>query len=348
MDNSFQNLQNVFGIFNPELYNRGEEALNISRDTSLQQLMQSRQNMQQQAQRFPVELRGAELSNQTAEARLPGVMADSSMRQRENRLGAATEDKELEKLLAGYDDARDKAEFDKFMRVGQSYGQAAAILSQLPPPARHAYAKQKLGRDWLPEFDQVPPEMLDKVLANISESSSMMSSRVQAKLAEQAAKQEAALAVEREKQLGRERVITLRATLAKQVETAKASKDPRNLQELATRYFAEARQAKTQEEAEELTKAGNDLLGALDTLNRNRRPDPMPGLPPANVAPPTVPTPQVAPGVNAGGPNPATASRTAPKTPEEASRAGWQYKIDAKGNKAYVNPKNPKELIEVK
>jgi hypothetical protein len=346
VDNNFENLKNIFGIFNPELYQRGEQALNISRDQSLQNLMRDRQTYDQNEQKFPETLRGLQLGNDTAAAQLPGVQAQSETLQRNNRLGAATEDEALNELIASYDDKKNARELKQLQDAGTAYGQASAVLESLPGPSRHAFAKQRLGANYLPDFEQIPPDQLPVVLKSIAERSTMISSRVQAELAKQAAASERALALEAARQQGRERVQAIRTAAANDRKNGLAKKDPANLQALATQYFMLARQASTQEEADALTQAGNDMLAAINQLNVNKTPAPLPGMEDTPRPAPVVPTPQVKPGVDAGKPNPATASRAKPKTPEEASRAGWKYMVDAKGNKAYVGPNN--EIIEVK
>jgi len=134
--------------------------------------------------------------------------------------------------------------------------------------------------------------------------------------------------------------------------------DPKNPEHMYAHLMNRALTAESEEEAAHFRGLADEQLsvmrekwqtkavppGTVDVGAAGRRPVPtLPTPAPVSVAGPTN-------AATAGRPARQAAAEAAKKNPtniQEAQQAGWVYKVDAKGNKAYVSPDN-KQFIEVK
>ncbi len=139
-------------------------------------------------QNDPQRLREQDLQNQTLEAQLPGVRAQSSMYEDKAKYSKATNDTAIDDFLKSSKDKVGAQQLKRLTDATQAYGLAGGAMNSIPPAARHAYARQMMGEFYNPElFDRVPPEALPKMLQTMASESTTFSQKVQAKLQEQAA-----------------------------------------------------------------------------------------------------------------------------------------------------------------
>jgi hypothetical protein len=112
----------------------------------------------------PMRLQSMSLGNQTTEAQLPGIAANSSMLQRKDRMGADTYDQEVKKLMSQYK-ADEMAGYVKEMQglgdlaithsagaFAEPFGAAARI--------KEAFTKAGHGAFWNPEWETMPVSTL--------------------------------------------------------------------------------------------------------------------------------------------------------------------------------------------
>lgn len=114
---------------------------------------------------LPYDIESKRLRNETTSAQLPGIRATSGKLEDDARFSRETLGSKIEAELKKYSGQMSDAQLKELTNAGQAYAQAGKLLENLPGPASHAAAKQILGQFYRPEFDQVPPHMLGKVVS---------------------------------------------------------------------------------------------------------------------------------------------------------------------------------------
>lgn len=118
---------------------------------------------------LPLELEQKRLANQTTQAQLPGIAADSESRQIDTRFKKETLAPKIEAELSKLKGQISDSQFKELTNTGQAYMQAGPLLDRMPGVVTHAAAKQILGNFYRPEFDRVPANALGQVISNFGE-----------------------------------------------------------------------------------------------------------------------------------------------------------------------------------
>ena len=189
------------------------------------------------AQANPLRVRGLELNNRTAEAGLPGIMANSSISQRKNRVESLLEDSHIQDMMGKYKADELKRHISEVEGLGQIALQGAEQVWSNPLAGR-ALVKAQLEKSgmWNPKWDALPPDQLAMQLSNFGQG-------IQGTIAKfsQASQlqQDKLDAQERMKKLeveGRAEAARVRAESAKALVDAKTERTPRSYQEASTKW----------------------------------------------------------------------------------------------------------------
>jgi hypothetical protein len=272
----------------------------------------------------PLALEAASLSNQTAQARLPGIFADNQAKQRQNKISEMFHQEEIASLRRKYKDEEIQSYIKGLQGAGEVMRNAAELVFQNPLGgnlrARQMMEQAGAGQLWTPEFDTMRPDQLAQKLHEMGKAfqengskysqaldTTAMKADSAAAIAEAnrraaAERQEARLAAQREGQQARTEAAQ---KLAEWKAKNKDVRDPRSYEELASRYARLRAEADTMEEIEKYRQledeaaaralqlrteaarinAGNNLdLGALNNPNIQPR-NPAPAVPTGPRAP---------------------------------------------------------------
>lgn len=138
----------------------------IGRQQERDQITQADQQrrLDYDTQADPYRLRGLDLGNQTTEAQLPGILAQSSMTQRKDKMGAASYEAELKDLLSKHSADQMGNHVKEMQGLGElaiTHG-AATFAEPFGAAARTKAAFEKAGHGdfWNPEWDTMPVSML--------------------------------------------------------------------------------------------------------------------------------------------------------------------------------------------
>lgn len=195
------------------------------------------QDFMQSQDKHPLDMQNKQLQNQGLEAGLPGIFANSGMLTRQNRMGGATEEMDVERKLSDNytqisknDSARMKEFSSMLARLGAAAEKGIALpeLMGLPPELRAIVSKPGGGT----QLRELAEGMI----------------RSDPSILEENAKQEAMtdrqLKIEALKNERAERVASIaaknRVDIQKAKEAAAGTKSSKNLRELATKYLEKA------------------------------------------------------------------------------------------------------------
>jgi len=289
-------------------------------------------------QNDPMKLREQGLQNDTLEAQLPGVVANSSFYQDRAKKSRATVDTEIADFIQASKDKIGPAQLKKLTDASEAYGRAGGAMSAIPPAARHAYARQMMGEFYNPAlFDQVPPEQLPKMLTGMAEQSQMFSSKVQAKLAEISTKAQYAQQLQAQK----DAAASARAEVARQLkavtEANKQKKDPTTFEAAAVWAQKQAMMETDPDKRQQLLEFAQEQIRLKDELAKNAATARATGALDMGAAT-GQPTRQ-------SGPTPQLNLTPAPATADRANRqaAPVKYTSDAEVKEAYKANKISKE-----
>ena len=222
-------------------------------------------------QNDPQRLREQDLQNQTLEAQLPGVRAQSSMYEDKAKYSKATNDIALDDFLKSSKDKVGAQHLKRLNDATQSYGLAGGAMNSIPPAARHAYARQMMGEFYNPElFDRVPPEALPKMLQTMASESTTFSQKVQAKLQEQAQMGALRMELQARKDAAAAERARITAAARSALQKAAATKQPNTLEAFAVQMRAKAMEPGLDIEVQQqLHEVANEALKMKDQLAKN-------------------------------------------------------------------------------
>lgn len=300
-------LTNLFQS-DPAAQELGLQQFGLDQQYKQQQLADLMQKTQQQGELHPLEMQRMRLGNQTQEAQLPGIQAQSSLTQDKASLSRNTLPQQLEAAFAKHKTEMSDAQVKELTNAGQRYSQVGALLGAIPGPARAALAKQMLGDLYHPEFDKYNPNDLADTVSTIGNWMTEAGSKFQLQSAALTQKSETARALEAERTRRALEVQQLKNAvnerIAKLKEDALKSKDPKKFEELAVRHKMAAESADNPEEARKhmeqaaLALEAAKMLRPMDSTKPQLSPDVAPGV----LAPPPVRENPLAP--NAAKPDP--------------------------------------------
>jgi len=171
----------------PQAFLQGLGAVERTRQNDMATLQQQFQANEFAQQANPMRLQALQQGIDQHNAQLPGMFADTQLKQDSARKSRETLPGTIEETNRGFDEKRSADNFKRLTSVVQAYGQAGGMLSQVPPAARHAYARQMLGENYRAEiFDQIPPEQLPQMLGKMSEEGSKYAQKAQLEAQKQA------------------------------------------------------------------------------------------------------------------------------------------------------------------
>jgi hypothetical protein len=221
----------------------------------------------------PMRLAQMGLANQTTEAQLPGIAAQSSMQQRKDRMGADTYDQEVKKLMSQYK-ADEMAGYVKEMQglgdlaithsagaFAEPFGAATRI--------REAFDKAGHGKFWNPEWDSMPVSMLGDKLKRFGTDIHESSAGYQKALDSIAAKASSAEKIAEWKNATDLEKMKMRAEADKAIAKLKqeAGNDPKKLEEAAVALFTAARVEPDAEKRQQLIMAAQEFMQQKAYLN---------------------------------------------------------------------------------
>lgn len=202
----------------------------VAQELGLQFLGQERQKNTQDMElarlREMMNQRKGEEDILNSQAQRPGLTAQSTMLGQQAELGGHKLPGQKQEFDRNQESAGQKAQLEGLEMAGRAYMQAEPFIATLPPPARHAAARQMLGRFYRPEFDQVPPEQLGRVLNFIG--SEQQRSQQKAMLATDVIdkKNESAQQIVEKKLAAQKEIEMFKANIKAQLEKLKAAPLP--------------------------------------------------------------------------------------------------------------------------
>jgi len=226
----------------------------------------------------PLLLERQRLDNEGALARLPGIQADSEIKQRESKKQAIMFDDEIAELRKQYSDNDIKRYIQGINQLGGVFRNAAEFAFQNPlgaaTRAREMLTQAGGAEFWNPDWDKLPPEQLAQRLSEIGKamqeneagySKALDLASIQAQSAELRKQMEvdARQAVELEKTQRAAQAAQLRHQQALELVERRAQlnqkpeRQPRDYQELAVRHLMLSQQA--------------ELEGDIQTAQRHKQ-----------------------------------------------------------------------------
>lgn len=236
-------LQTLFQS-DPAAQEMGLKMIGEQRAADKASLEQMLMKMDQEKQMFPHELRAKELGNQTREAQLPGIMESTRAQRLDNDFNEQTLNPRIQQSLAQYKGKMTKEQYDDLVNTGNIFTQAGQMLEDIPGLASHSRAREVLKDKYLPEFDQVPPQALGRVIRYMGQNMSQLQPDFVKKQALEAQKIEGKKSIEEEKADRAKELAAYKASLQEKLTQAKttAQKDPATARALANKLFLAAQQ----------------------------------------------------------------------------------------------------------
>ena len=240
----------------PQAFLQGLGAVERTRQNDMATLQQQFQANEFAQQANPMRLQALQQGIDQHNAQLPGMFADTQLKQDAARKSRETLPGTIEETNRGFDEKRSADNFKRLTNVVQAYGQAGGMLSQVPPAARHAYARQVLGENYRPEiFDQVPPEQLPKMLGKMSEEGSKYAQKAQL----EAQKQAFLMQRDEAKAASAARIAQFKASIVT-ARTDAAKRGPNSLNAFAAQLRAAAMNESDPDRAEALRDEANIIV----------------------------------------------------------------------------------------
>lgn len=202
-----------------------------------------------EAQANPLRVRGLDLQNQTAEAGLPGIVANSSIAQRNNKIASLLEDQHINDLKSKYS----SEELARHVKDGEAVGQMALQGAEqvwANPLGGKEQVKAQLSKYgmWNPAWDSLPPDRLAMELSNLGQGIQATNSKFTQALQQTEMKTGSAERIADLAAQTRLQVEAIKGQLAKEKAAAIATKDPKTLEQGFTVNLQRAQQAKSPEE----------------------------------------------------------------------------------------------------
>lgn len=222
----------------------GLDNLNRAQELDSMGMQDTSRRLAFDTQADPMRLQQLDLGNQTSLAQLPGIKAQSRMRQLDADRQERTHELEISKLLKQYKADEVKQYVSGISTLGVNLRNAAGLVASNPVGGRWI-AKQMLeqsgqGEFWNPDWDNLPPGQLAMAMSELGTEiqsngdkytqaldSITTKGSIQERLQQQ--RLEAQLLMQRERSAAAER-------LKKMASEAGAKKDPTTLNGLAARF----------------------------------------------------------------------------------------------------------------
>ena len=226
----------------------------------------------------PLKVQRENLLNQTSEAQIPGLRADSEMRQRKNQMESLLNDDQIKSLKAKYKTEELQRHSADLEALGQLSLQLAETTWANPlgaaARAKAEFERSGHGKMWNPQWDTLPPDRLAMELNHMGAGIQATNTKLVQALQTQDARGRNALQLEDRRAANRSDIeamkIKARAELQNTKVAATRSKDPTTLQALAAKYTMQANAETDPEVKAQLFSQANDAYEAAFGLTTGR------------------------------------------------------------------------------
>lgn len=311
-------LGDIYGM-NPGAFMQAQGVLDRQATASQLANDQLAQQTQFAAQDQPFKLAQLGLNNQTAQARLPGIQAESSAAVRKNSNEDLFNPQFIKDTQGKYTSAEIKRHADDMENAGQLLRQSAALVYDSPMGAA-APVKEKLQAAgvWNPAWEKFNAAQLQAILKDSGDQIGDAATKYRTLIGGITAKGDVSKEIAASNNETKLAIAQSRADALKAVQAAKGSSDPKTLEAAMTGAMLHAQKATDPAEKQAFLQAGQAFQQQLEALTRLRGLAPkvggvdtsqvanlpatqapsMPAIvqPPAGVAPPS----QQAPASNVG------------------------------------------------
>ncbi len=237
----------------------GLNQFNLAQGADSMGLQNAQRQLNYDTQADPLKLASLGLRNQTEEAQLPGIRAQSEMFGLDRDKKKATHAQEIESMLGKFKAEDLKNHLAGVTALGSSMRNAAELIYQNPvggvPLAKQLLARTGHDDWWSPEWDNLPPQQLVLKLHEMGKaiqengdkySQALDLASIKAAAAQQLQAQKAAAA----QKLQQERLEAARSLKRWELENKPAKADKNTMNQLAAKYRNLAVEARQDNDAE--------------------------------------------------------------------------------------------------
>ena len=229
------------------------------------------QQTDQRRQTLPLDLAQRQANIDIDKARLPGVQADSSIRQRDNKKQELTFDDDMRAYLGKMKSEEMKRYAEQLTQAANAYTMGGQYLEDAPGMANHEMAKQILGPLYRPEFDKIPATALGQAIRYMGQNMSQLAPKFQQEMELLNAKNQFALNKQLQAQEAAQRLAEYKGNVQKAVASMQGNKDPKTFEALGVQLRQEqykAIAAGDNERAAFLQEEIDKVVGLIDSLKK--------------------------------------------------------------------------------
>ena len=216
----------------PGAFFERQSAWNTQQQKSQADLASLMQQTQQNSQRFPLELAQKQANIDADNARLPGIKADSAIRERQNKKENLLFDDEMKATLGKMKAEEVRRYGEQLTQAANAYTMGGQYLTDAPGGATHEMAKQVLGPLYRPEFDKIPPTALGEAIRYMGKNMSQLAPKFQQELQMLEIKNQFALAKQQQALEAAQRLAEYKGNVQKAIADLTAKKDPKTWEAL--------------------------------------------------------------------------------------------------------------------
>jgi hypothetical protein len=265
-----QNLQQVMDV-PVGLYPESRQFLSNASQNDSNMLQEQNLSNMFSAQANPLRVRGLELGNQTAEAGLPGVVAQSSMARRRDQTEALLQDSHIKDLMSKYS----SDELARHVKDGEAVGQIAL------QGAEHVWSNPLGGKEmvkaqmskmgmWNPAWDNLSPQRLAMELSNFGQGIQATNAKMATALQQTEMKTNTARDIAELAAQTRLNIEAVKNQLQKEKQAAVKTNDPKTLEQGFTINLQRAQQAQSPEEKQMYLEAAAEFQQQYEAALRLR------------------------------------------------------------------------------
>lgn len=268
----FPNPSSLGDIFNmnPGAFTQAQGILENMGQANQVGMQEQRRKLAYDTAADPFRLEQLRLGNETSQAHLPGIQAQSEQLQRKNANERLFNPDFIKEQQGKYSSAQLKRHIDDFENVGQLLRQGSAMVYDSPMGAGYK-VKQMLkdagyGDAWVPAFDQMPASTLSKALASMGNDIGDASTKYRNALGLIGAKGEFSKDIAETAAASREKIAASRAAAVKAAQDARASQSPKTLEAAFTAALSHAQTATDPEEKQAFIQIATEYQRQLQAM----------------------------------------------------------------------------------
>lgn len=216
----------------PGAFFERQGAWNLQQDKSRADLASLMQQTQQREKMFPLDMAQKQANIDADNARLPGIKADSSIRERQNKKEDLLFDDEMKAHLGKMKAEEAKRYAEQLTQAANAYTMGGQYLEDAPGGASHEMAKQVLGPLYRPEFDKISPQALGQAIRYMGQNMSQLAPKFQQELQMQEMKNQFALTKQQQALEAAQRLAEYKGNVQKAIADLTAKKDPKTWEAL--------------------------------------------------------------------------------------------------------------------